>query len=78
MAAVIVRIQFPDRPDGRANPVYATYKDLLPLLIAIPAAWLGYCFQRRTSYLAALRTLWENLIPAVQQAIHYTHLAQPT
>lgn len=56
---------------------YPLYKDLIPLLIAIPAAYLGYCFQRRHNYLQALRDLWKTLIPAVQRAIQYTHLDQP-
>jgi hypothetical protein len=56
---------------------YPLYKDLMPLVIAIPAAYLGYCFQRRHNYLQALRDLWKTLIPAVQRAIQYTHLDQP-
>jgi hypothetical protein len=57
---------------------YQIFKDLMPLLVAIPAAWLGYCFQRRLSYLTALRELWKELIPAIQAAIQYTHLEKPS
>jgi hypothetical protein len=49
----------------------------MPLVIAIPAAYLGYSFQRRASYLQALRDLWKLLIPAVQRAIQYTYLDTP-
>jgi hypothetical protein len=56
---------------------YNTLKDAIPLLIAIPAAWLGYCLQRRQSYLKDVRDLWSKLVPAVQDAIQYTHLPNP-
>jgi hypothetical protein len=46
-------------------------------LVAVLAAYLGFCFQRRNSYLQALRDLWKILIPAVQRAVQYTHLEQP-
>jgi hypothetical protein len=54
--------------------LYPLFKDLIPLLIAVPAAYLGYSFQRRSSYLQALRDLWKTLIPAVQRAVQYTYL----
>jgi hypothetical protein len=54
-----------------------TTRDSIPLLIAIPAAWLGYCLQRRQSYLKDVRDLWSKLVPAVQDAIQYTHLTTP-
>ena len=54
------------------------FKDLIPLIIAIPAAYLGFCFQRRSSYQQALRQLWTNLIASVQQAFQYTHLKRPS
>jgi len=57
--------------------VYATLKDAIPMLIAIPAAWLGYCLQRRQSYLKDVRDLWSKLVAAVQEAIQYTHLHSP-
>lgn len=58
--------------------LYSTFKDLIPLLIATPAAWLGYCVQRRSAYHQQLRSLWSKLIDAVQSAIQYTHLEEPT
>jgi hypothetical protein len=77
-AGIVIRIIFPDDQQGHTSQVYGTYKDLIPFIIAIPAAWLGFCFQRRTSYLSALRAFWDDLIPTVQQAIQYTYLQKPT
>ena len=57
--------------------VYSTLKDAVPLLIATPAAWLGYCLQRRQAYLKDVRELWSKLVLAVQEAIQYTHLVNP-
>lgn len=56
---------------------YATFKDMVPLTIAIPAAWLGYCFQRRQSYLKDVRDLWSKMVVPVQDAIQYTYLNCP-
>lgn len=76
VTGIVLRIAVPDGVTG-PSAAYQTFKDLVPFLIAFPAAWLSYCFQRRASYLKALRELWAILIPAVQQAIQYTHLDNP-
>lgn len=60
------------------TPYYETFKDLIPLILAIPAAYLGYCFQQRGSYLQSLRSLWSQLVIAVNSAIQYTYLESPT
>lgn len=57
---------------------YQIFKDLIPFSIAIPAAYLGFCFQRRSSFLQALRQLWTNLIVSVNSSIQYTHLTEST
>lgn len=57
---------------------YQIFKDLIPFAIAIPAAYLGFCFQRRSSFLQSLRLLWTNLIISINAAIQYTHLAETT
>jgi|SRR5271157_143353 len=62
---------------GKDDPVYSVYKDLLPLMVAIPAAWLAYCFHRRMSYLQALRSLWNDLVKAGKQAVEYTRWDTP-
>jgi hypothetical protein len=58
--------------------LYATFKDLIPLLVAAPLTWLAYCLQLRTSFLRQLRPVWTNLVDAVQTAIQYTYLRKPT
>lgn len=73
VGGVVLKIFYPDKD----SPVYNTYKDVMPLIIAMPAAWLSYCFQRRSSYLQALRTLWNELIHAVNKAIEYTRWQIP-
>ena len=72
-AGIAIKIAYPDKN----SLVYSTYKDLIPLGIAIPAAWLSYCFQRRSSYLRALRALWSDLIHAGNQAVDYTRWDSP-
>ncbi|MCG2593103.1 hypothetical protein LZ009_09955 [Ramlibacter sp. XY19] len=74
IAAVSIRLV--DQTNGQW--VYATYKDLMPLLIALPAAWLGYCLQRRSSYMQQLRSLWSKLVETIQVANQYTYLHNPT
>jgi hypothetical protein len=64
-------------PTNKDAPVYTTFKDMVPLIIAIPAAWLGYCFQRRQAYLKDVRELWSKLVMAVQDSVQYTHLRAP-
>jgi hypothetical protein len=76
--AIIVGIAlrvFDSPPDWIA---YSTYKDLLPLIIAIPAAYLAFSFQRRGAYAQALRGYWSLLVRAVQGAYIYTYLDKPT
>lgn len=60
------------------SPYYKTFKDLLPVMIAIPAAYLAWAFQRRSSYVQALRALWTNMVGAVTSALAYTELRSPT
>ena len=57
---------------------YQIFKDSIPFIIAIPAAYLGFCFQKRSSFLQTLRTLWTNLIGSVNAALQYTHLEEAT
>lgn len=56
---------------------YKAFVDLVPLAIAVPAAWLGYCFQRRQAYFKDVRELWTKLVEVIQDAIQYTHLVSP-
>lgn len=66
-----VIIYFSDNTDKKTS--YAIFKDLIPFLITIPLAYLGYCFQRRANYLQAMRPLWSNLIISVNTALEFTH-----
>ena len=59
------------------EPVYMTFKDVIPLAIAIPVAYLSYCYQERASFNRELRALWAQLILAQQAAKDYTHLHNP-
>ena len=70
---ILSRVLFP-APD---RLWYGTYKDLLPLIIATPAAYLAFCFQQRANYVQALRVLWGNLIVAVVGARAYTRAPVP-
>jgi hypothetical protein len=58
--------------------VFSTFKDLLPLFLGIAAIWLGYCVQRRNAYQQQLRSLWSKLVEAVNYAIQYSCLENPT
>ena len=54
------------------------FTDLLPITTVVAAAILAAAFQRRISYLQALRDLlWKQLVPAIQTAIQYTHAPTP-
>jgi hypothetical protein len=57
---------------------YEVYKELTTLIMAIPAAYLAYCYQQRSSFLAELRQSWRSLVKSVAMAIQYTHLQSPT
>ncbi len=49
--------------------LYGLINDILPLLLAVPLAYLGFCFQRRNNFHGALRLLWANIIHAVNSAL---------
>jgi len=51
---------------------FGMFKELFPILAAIPLAYLGFCFQRRSNFHSALRLLWGNMIHAVNRAILFT------
>lgn len=78
LSAVVIGVTIRIYDTTENEVMYATYKDMIPFIIAIPAAWLGYCLQRRSSYLQQLRILWSTLIEAVQKANRYTYIECPT
>lgn len=76
-AAIIIGVTIYSNDNTEKKTNYAVFKDLIPFIIALPAAYLGFCFQRRSNYQLALRQLWTNLISSTQQAFQYTHLKNP-
>ena len=56
--------------------IYDSHKEdfraIIPVYIAIEAAWLAFCLQRRISYTNALRAFWEKITETVQEAIYLT------
>ena len=68
--AVAILIYFTDRTDNRKY--YLLFKDVFPILMTFPVAYLGFCFQRRSNFQVALRSLWTNIIHAVNRAILFT------
>jgi hypothetical protein len=69
-----LRFRYPNREDMH----YVLFRDLVPLVVAIPAAWLAYGLQRRLSYLHQLRAVSARAVDAVQVAIRHTRKARPT
>ena len=71
IALVGVTLYFID-PNLDNNEYYALFKDLILFWVAIPAAYLGYCFQRRSAFLLALRLIWSHMLESVNLARQYT------
>src|SRR5262249_50287734 len=57
---------------------YDVLKDFAGVFIAIAAAYLAYCFQRRQAFLASLRDLWHVCIEAKADIVDYVRDTQPT
>jgi len=78
VAAIVIGVilRFVDSEPGWI--IYSTYKDLIPLVIAIPAAYLAFSFQRRSAYVQALRAYWSLLVRAVQGAYSYSLAENPS
>jgi len=56
---------------GTTDVHYTIFKDLVPLILAIPAAWLGYCFSLRLSFASQLSVIWKELNTAVQHSVYF-------
>jgi len=56
---------------------YDFLKDFSSMFIAVAAAYLIYCFQRRQAFLTSLRELWTKTIEAKADLIEYTHDPAP-
>ncbi len=57
---------------------FGMFKELFPIIAALPLAYLGFCFQRRSNFHSALRQLWVNMIHAVNKSILYTEFRVET
>lgn len=57
---------------------HAFLKDYTSIFLAVAAAYLAFCFQRRQSFLTNLRELWHKCIDAKAELIDYTHNKNPT
>ncbi|QJW88742.1 hypothetical protein HNV11_04780 [Spirosoma taeanense] len=55
---------------------YTLFKDLLPIIFAIPAAYLVFCFQRRNEYLKALRSVYSLLVQVNTEFTEYSYCTQ--
>lgn len=55
---------------------FELYTWLTPSALALVALWIGYCVQRRASFLHALRQFWPPLVDSVQNAIEYLRQAE--
>jgi hypothetical protein len=76
--ALVLGIVLRIASSSATSPGHATYRDLMPLVIALPAALLAFAFQRRVAYLQGLRTLWANMINAVAAALAYSEVPTPS
>lgn len=63
---------------GTNSALWHIYKTIIPITLALPTAWLAFCFQRRNSYLKALRDFWGRLLPTIQNTITFAQKNQPT
>lgn len=52
-------------------------KDFASIFLAVAAAYLAYCFQRRQTFLTSLRDLWNKAIEAKAELIDYMHNPRP-
>ena len=57
---------------------YGVLRDFVALAVAAPAAWLAWAYQRRLSYMHALRQLWSDAVASVQSAFRYTCTPAPS
>jgi len=61
----------------KSDSLYMVLKDFSSIIVAIPAAYLVYCFQRRQAFLVSLRDLWKEMVDAKGELIQYTNDSCP-
>jgi hypothetical protein len=75
LVAVALYLSGGNHPEAKR---FLVFKELIPLLLALPTAWLASVFQRRASFLTTLRGLYKDAVASIQSAIQYTHKAEPS
>lgn len=48
-------------------------REFISIFTALLVTWIGYCIQRRLTYLKNIRELWPKIVVSVEEAIFYTH-----
>lgn len=61
----------------RCKSLFEFIKEMSSFLLALPAAYLPYCFQQRQAHLALLRDLWKEANEAKGELIQYTFIEAP-
>jgi len=75
--AALAVVAIGSRVVSHSDSGFQVIKDIVPLAIAIGAAYLAYCFQRRQAFLVSLRDLWKEFIEAKAELVEYTHNSEP-
>ncbi|MGE0700501.1 MAG: hypothetical protein AB7O57_15495, partial [Hyphomicrobiaceae bacterium] len=57
--------------------IYDYQKDMALVLVTVVATFLAGIYQRRQSFIAALKEEWRDIVKAKSALIDYTHLAAP-
>jgi hypothetical protein len=60
-----------------AKDVYEYLKDMALVFVTVVAAALAGIYQRRQSFIAALKEEWRDIIKAKSELIYFTHLQAP-
>lgn len=47
------------------------FKDVIPLLVAVPIAWIGFVFQSLQTYLTQIHSMWSKILFSVEAAVDY-------
>ncbi len=61
-----------------SEPLFEVAVALMPVPIVIAAAYLAHAFQQRSLYVQALRTLWSQIIVALNDLREYVDLPDPS
>ena len=64
--------------EGLARDVYDYMKDMALVFVTVVAAYLASVFQRRNSFIEALREEWQDIIKAKSAVFAFTQLDAPT